>query len=63
MRTYYVAQGTLLTALWLSKQEGHFKKEDIYMYIYIYIYILLVHFAVTAETNLTLLKQLNSNKN
>ena len=27
MRTYYIAQGTLLDALWLPKREGNPKKE------------------------------------
>ena len=28
MRTYYIAQGTLLDALWLPKQEGNPKKRE-----------------------------------
>ena len=33
MRTYCVAQGTLLGALWWPKWEGNPKKEGIYVYI------------------------------
>ena len=28
MRTYYIAQGTLLDALWLPKWEGNLKKRE-----------------------------------
>ena len=32
-RTYYMAQGSLLNALWRSKWEGNLKKKG-YMYVY-----------------------------
>ena len=34
MRTYCIAQGALLNALWQSKWEGNPKKERIYIYMY-----------------------------
>ena len=33
MRTYYITQGTLLNALWLSKWEEIRKRGDIYTHI------------------------------
>ena len=33
MKTYCIAQGTLLNALWLSKWEGNSKNRG-YMYMY-----------------------------
>ena len=35
MRTYYIAQETLPSALWGPKWEGHPKKRG-YMYMYMY---------------------------
>ena len=40
LRTYCIAKGTLLSALWWPKWEGNPKKEEIYVYIW------LIHFAV-----------------
>ena len=33
MRTYCIAQGTVLNALWFSKREGNSKKRG-YVYMY-----------------------------
>ena len=47
MRSYRIAQGTLLNALWWPKWKGNLKQRSVYIYfIYIYICIYLIHFAV-----------------
>ena len=43
MRIYCIAQGTLLSTLWLPKWEGNPKKRGGYGYLW------LIHFAVTVE--------------
>ena len=45
MKTYCIAQETLLNALWWPKWEGNPKKE-------IYVYIWLIHFAVQQKHNI-----------
>ena len=40
MRTYWIAQGTLLNALWWPEWGGNTKKEEIGVYVW------LIHFAV-----------------
>ena len=44
MRTYYIVQGTLLSALWRTKGKEIQKG--------IYVYIQLIHFAVENNTTL-----------
>ena len=53
MKTYCIAQGSLLNALWRPKWEGNPKYG-------IYVYIELIHFAVKQKHNIV--KQLYSYK-
>ena len=57
MGTYFIAQRTLLNALWCPEWEGNLKGRG-YMYICIY---MANSFCCTVETNIV--KQLYPNKN
>ena len=46
MRTYHIAQGTLLNALWWPEWEGSPKGRAVYVYVYVYVYVWLIHFVV-----------------
>lgn len=56
MEAYYMAPGTLLSALWWPQWEGNPKRRELYVNIW------LTHFAVQHETQINV-KQLYTNKN